>query len=237
MSEPLNQRRARAAWRGQREAPGQPKAGRVREIRGPSTALLSLSLCLAGGCQGSAGTPSPPPAQASTTLLAWAVALDHGSPWEVSLVEAAVAEGFGRWELEGSSLRVHGQGVGDVPTLEDDGLQVVWLWWESTPWPWDPGSWLVIQRYERHGEAGFDVALRSTTCPGPGDDPQRAFDGIANSVARGVGQGLGVVPSADPASPLSQDDCGLDGPRLPSAEEAAVLRAMYPAGARARRGR
>ena len=90
MSEPLNQRRARAAWRGQREAPGQPKAGRVREIRGPSTALLTLSLCLAGGCQGSAGTPSPPPAQASTTLLAWAVALDHGSPWEVSLVEAAV---------------------------------------------------------------------------------------------------------------------------------------------------
>ena len=191
---------------------------------------LALGACLLlAGCDSGGPSPSPSPSESARPAVVYpfAVALDPASPLSSAQVGEAVEAGFRRWEADNTAYTPLGQGVSAEPVLEDDGLQVVWLWWGSEAWPYDEGAWLVERTWDRQGQTGFDLVVRGPVCPGAaeGDGARRA---LANAVAAGIGRSLGIIPLTDPESPLAGAACVTSEDLTPTTAERQAMAGLYP---------
>lgn len=181
-------------------------------------AMMTVLMLTVIGCTGvedATSTPTP----GSPWLLNYGIAIDAGCPWDEDEIVRAVEEGISRWTGEETGIYAQLQGVTDVATLEDDGLQMIWIWWGSQPWMADEDAWMMHRRYDRVGPSGFDMAIQAPLCPGYDAEGSAIPQALANGVALGVGLGLGVIPAADPGSPLAEGQCEHQQLLLPTAAE------------------
>jgi len=155
--------------------------------------------------------------------LTWALAVDPGCPFTVDELAEALGDGFARWEEAPSPLSMHYQGAGDVPIIENDGLQVVWIWWGSTPWESDDEA-LVLQRtwINNSGHVrGFDLTINGPNCLGDKEleDGSNLYNKASNTVAHALGAAFGAIDPLGRGTPLSDGACHGEEPLFPNEDE------------------
>lgn len=184
------------------------------------TVLTALTLTLTG-CVGQ--DPSDSEDNQGLLPLTWALAVDPGCPIDVKDLEVALGDGLARWEEAPSPLSMHYQGAGDTATISNDGLQVVWIWWGSTPWEGDESA--LVQQWT-YGSAsgrsgGFDLVIKGPDCFGDmaTDGGADLYNRASNTVANALGQAFGALDPLGEGTPLSEGACYGKSPLHPNEDE------------------
>lgn len=183
--------------------------------------ILSAALVtLVSGCQVEDSADAP---DAEVWPISWALALDPGVPFDTDLLEEAAQDGFSRWEVDPSPMRFFYQGVGDVPSMNNDGLQVIYIWWYSSDvWPEDSSAVVQQRTYQTtSGDTlGFDLTVNGPGCLGEAEGGDNmAKTALANTIAKAIGVAFDALNPDGSGSHLSEAACETAGPLFPTEEE------------------